>query len=258
MGYSLALFMGLTLGLIGAGGSILTMPILVYCLNIKPITATAYSLLVVGMTALFGSIRYQRMGHVRIKEALSFAIPSMSAAFITRAIIVPTLPVMIIGVSKDNFIMLLFSLLMITASGMLLKNGIKDTPIKESYKYPFLYIITGSICVGLLTGLVGAGGGFLIIPSLIYLFAMPMKDAIGTSLVIIAMNSLIGINGDFHTGLSINWSLVGIFLIMTLLGVSLGSKMSEYIDGGKLKKLFALFTLTLGVAILFHQLLEIL
>ncbi len=257
-GYSLALLMGLTLGLIGAGGSILTVPILVYFLDVKPIMATAYSLLVVGTTALLGSLRYQRLGQVHIKEALTFAAPAMISVWLTRALLIPTMPVMILGISKDHLIMLIFSLLMITASYILLNDQPQSIASAEKSNLPLIKIILGAIFVGLLTGLVGAGGGFLIIPSLIALFGFSMKEAIGTSLAIITINSLLGFSGDLHHGITLDWQLLGLFLLMTLSGVIIGSKLSQQINGQKLKAGFAYFTLTIGILIFSDQLLEIL
>ena len=257
-GYGLALLMGLTLGLIGAGGSILTVPILVYFLDVKPVLATAYSLLVVGCTALIGGLRYQRYGQVHLKKALLFAIPAMTSVWFTRAIIMPSIPQTVLGLSKDHLVMCVFSMLMIGAAYVLLNYRPKQRQSHKDNAASLLNIFLGAITVGILTGFVGAGGGFLIIPSLIALFGFSMKEAIGTSLAIIAINSLVGFSGDLHHGLPLNWYLIGIFITMTLVGVLIGSMMSQHIDGRKLKAGFAYFTLIIGVMILIDQVLEIL
>ena len=197
LGYILAVIMGLTLGLIGAGGSILTVPILVYLLGVKPVVATGYSLLVVGSAALTGAIRYYRHKLVNIRATLIFTAPAMLTVLATRTYIVPNIPDPIFGIAKDVFIMLLFAVLMIVVSVFMLRS-----PKSKPERHPgmtfirTLKLILGSSGVGLLTGMVGAGGGFLIIPALITLFGLRMKEAIGTSLAVIAINSLIGFNGD--------------------------------------------------------------
>lgn len=255
LGYLLAVVMGLTLGLIGAGGSILTVPILVYLLGVKPVVATGYSLLVVGSAALTGAIRYQRNGLVNLKAATMFAIPAMVTVLLTRRYIVPAIPDPIGDIAKDNFIMLFFAALMIVVALFILRPP-KVTPNRSHQLTPLrvVKLIAGSAGVGLLTGSVGAGGGFLIIPTLIALFGLPVKEAIGTSLAIIAVNSLVGFNGDLAAGIPLDWPLLGTFLAATLLGMWLGTTLGKRMDGAKLKKLFGLFTLLVGVSVLIEEL----
>lgn len=255
LGYILAIAMGLTLGLIGAGGSILTVPILVYLLRVKPIVATGYSLLVVGIAALAGAVRYWKGGFVNIKVAILFAIPAMLMVLVTRTWIVPSFPDPILGISKDHFIMLMFALLMMLVASFMLrppvvkpKNTYQLTPMRIAT------LVSGSAGVGLLTGSVGAGGGFLIIPTLIALFGLPVKEAIGTSLAIIAINSLVGFNGDLATGIPLDWMLLGTFLSATLLGMWVGTTLGQHMEGARLKKLFGVFTLLIGIAVLIKEL----
>lgn len=255
IGYILAIVMGLTLGLIGAGGSILTVPILVYLLGVKPVVATGYSLLVVGSAALTGAIRYQRNGLVNLKAAAMFAAPAMLTVLATRTFIVPAIPDPFASIPKDIFIMLLFAGLMILAAGFMLR------PVKVMPNRPHTMtfsrmakLILGSAGVGLLTGMVGAGGGFLIIPTLIALFGLSMKEAIGTSLAIIATNSLVGFKGDIASGIPLDWPLLGAFLGLTLLGMWLGTTLGKRLEGEKLKKLFGVFTLLIGIAVLIEEL----
>lgn len=253
-GYVLAMLMGLTLGLIGAGGSILTVPIMVYLLHIQPVAATAYSLLIVGSTALLGAISYWRNGEVFFREAVLFAIPAMSAVLFTRAVLVPAIPEVILGITKDNFIMIIFSLMMLTAGiSMLVYKTRQQHQSKFRDPYQLVKILLGSLSVGVVTGIVGAGGGFLIIPSLIAIFRFQIKQAIGTSLAIIAVNSLVGFNGDLSTGFEIDWSMIGLFLSMTLIGVLLGVYISQRVDGKKLQTFFSLFLIVLGLVILIDQ-----
>lgn len=255
LGYALAVVMGLTLGLIGAGGSILTVPILVYLLGVKPLVATGYSLLVVGCAALAGAARYWRHGLVNMKAAVMFAVPAMLTVLVTRSVIVPAISDPVLGVQKDVFIMLLFAVLMMLAAGFMLR---PFKPVAE--KAPAMTwgrgikLVSGSAGVGLFTGMVGAGGGFLIIPTLIALFGLPVKEAIGTSLAVIAINSLVGFNGDISAGIPLDWQLLGAFLGLTLLGMWLGTTLGRHMEGAKLKKLFGVFTLLVGAAVLAEEL----
>jgi uncharacterized membrane protein YfcA len=242
--------MGLTLGLIGAGGSILTVPILVYMFEVRPVIATGYSLLVVGIVSLSGAISYWRHNLVNIRAVLIFAIPAMLTMLATRGYIIPAIPDQIIGITKDVFLMLLFSGLMIIA-GMFMLKPLKFVPNQTSTLSTrrIFIIIIGSAVIGILTGMVGAGGGFLIIPTLIALFGLPVKEAIGTSLAIIAINSLIGFQGDISTGIQLDFQLIVTFISLTLLGMWLGTTFGKRTDGAKLKTLFALFTLLTGFAV---------
>lgn len=255
LGYLLAVMMGLTLGLIGAGGSILTVPILVYLLGVKPVVATGYSLLVVGSAALTGAVRYWRNDLVNVRAALMFTIPAMLTVLFTRSFIVPAIPDPLAGISKDIVIMLLFSALMIVAALFMLK-PLKVTP----HGHPpmtagrAVKLVSGSAGVGFLTGMVGAGGGFLIIPTLIVLFGLHIKEAIGTSLAVIAINSLVGFKGDLAAGIPLDWPLLGTFLGLTLIGMWLGTSLAAKVDGAKLKKLFGVFTLLVGIAVLAQEL----
>lgn len=257
--YALAVFMGLTLGLIGAGGSILTVPIFVYLMGIKPIIATGYSLLVVGSAALYGSIEHWRKGNVVFRTTLWFALPAMLGVYVTRSSIVPNLPSMILGIAKENMIMLLFSLLMISASWLMLK-PVKiqsNTSLSKHQAKPVIKIIILGLGVGFLTGLVGAGGGFIIIPALIFFFALPTKEAIGTSLAVIALNALVGFKGDLTSGMQIDWPLLSLFIALTLLGIAIGTHLSTKVSSDKLKKWFAQFIFVVGLAIFLQELLAI-
>lgn len=259
LGFTLAAFMGLTLGLIGAGGSILTVPILVYLLGVNPITATGYSLLVVGSAALTGAIRYFRYNLVNLRAAITFSIPAMLTVLATRRYIVPNIPDPVFGVAKDIFIMLLFATLMILVAVFMFRPvkpeqaGHRNLSSLEKVK-----LVIGSAGVGLLTGMVGAGGGFLIIPTLIALFGLHMKEAIGTSLAVIAINALVGFTGDISAGIVMDFHLLGIFLAATLFGMWIGTSLGKTMDGQKLKKIFAGFTVMIGIAIFITEIVEIL
>jgi len=258
LGYFASILIGVSLGLIGSGGSILTVPVLVYLFHVDVVAATAYSLFIVGLTSGLGSFEYLRKGLVNIKTAVVFGIPSIIAVFMTRAYLVPSIPKVVfqIGdfvVTKSLMLLLLFAVLMIFSSySMIIKNsGDKEAePSLQKFNYP-LILLEGTI-VGMITGLVGAGGGFLIIPALVILSKLPMKEAIGTSLVIIAAKSLIGFFGESSETL-IDWGLISKVSLFAGAGIFLGLYLSKKIDGDKLKPIFGWFVLAMGVYIILKE-----
>ena len=214
LGYLASLLIGISLGLIGGGGSILTVPVLVYLFSVEPVMATAYSLFIVGATSLVGVFPKYKEGLVNLKTAAIFGIPAIAAVYATRKWIVPAIPdhVMSIGdfeLTKSVLMMLLFAVLMTAASISMIRDKSDkcvDCP-EEEQKFNYPLIMVEGIVVGILTGLVGAGGGFLIIPALVLLSKLPMKQAVGTSLLIIAMKSLIGFTGDLGH-FTMDWKLL--------------------------------------------------
>lgn len=253
-----SLLIGLTLGLIGGGGSILTVPVLVYLFNVDPLQATAYSLFIVGATSAIGAFPKYKEGQVNLKTALIFGAPSIIAVYATRKWVVPAIPTQIgqwgeFVLTKNVLLMLLFALLMVAASFSMISTQ-KSLGVAEKksqfFNYP-LILIEGAV-VGLLTGLVGAGGGFLIIPALVILTGLPMKQAVGTSLLIIAAKSLIGFTGDV-TEQAIDWVLLGFVTAMSVVGIIVGNQLSKKIDGNKLKKGFGWFVLVMGLYILIKE-----
>ena len=258
-GYLASLAIGISLGLIGGGGSILTVPVLVYLFGIDPVLATAYSLFIVGSTSLVGTFSKYRDGMVNLKTAAIFGIPSIAAVYATRKWIVPAIPneLFTVGdlhVTKSIMTMVLFAILMAFASISMIrdKNGDQaESDAPQVFNYPL--IILEGIVVGTLTGLVGAGGGFLIIPALVLLSKLPMKQAIGTSLLIIAMKSLIGFLGDLsHT--TMDWKLLLTVTALAVTGIFVGNVFSRKIDAKKLKKGFGWFVLIMGVYIIIKEL----
>ncbi|MDZ4070607.1 MAG: sulfite exporter TauE/SafE family protein [Sediminibacterium sp.] len=259
-GYIASLVIGISLGLIGGGGSILTVPVLVYLFGVEPVLATAYSLFIVGASSLVGAIPKYKQGLVNIKTAIIFGVPSIAAVFATRKFIVPLIPAEVfqIGdfvITKSILMMLLFAVLMVFASVSMIreknKNGTKE-PEEQKFNYPII-LLEGAV-VGILTGLVGAGGGFLIIPALVLLSKLPMKQAVGTSLLIIAAKSLIGFTGDI-SNYTMNWRLLGIVSALAIAGIFIGNQLSKKIDGHKLKKGFGWFVLIMGIYIIAKELL---
>ncbi len=257
LGYTGALIIGIVLGLIGGGGSILTVPILVYLLYINPVTATAYSLFVVGVTSLVGAFNNLKKGLVDVKTALVFAAPALVAVYLTRKYLIPALPEQLFEiagflVTKNIAIMVFFALIMFLAAISMIrerKNN-KEKPSTPQYNYPL--ILVEGLLVGVLTGLVGAGGGFLIIPALVLLAKLPMKKAVATSLLIIAIKSLIGFIGDVEN-LEINWTFLLLFTGFSILGIFFGMYLSNFIEGKKLKKSFGWFVLIMAVYILYKE-----
>jgi len=260
LGYIGAVLMGLSLGLIGGGGSILTVPILVYLFSIDAVLATAYSLFIVGTTALFGSISHMRMNNIHWRTAVVFGIPSIVAVFATRAWIVPALPdpLFTIGgaqVSKALGMLILFALLMVAAAYSMIRKSSKASQESSgpvAFNYPL--ILAEGIVVGAVTGLVGAGGGFLIIPALVLLAKLPMKQAVGTSLIIIAAKSLIGFTGDLKGDEVIDWNFLLLFSAIAIVGIVAGSLLSKRIPNEKLKPAFGWFVLVMGVYIIGREL----
>ncbi|MGA0559694.1 sulfite exporter TauE/SafE family protein [Larkinella sp. VNQ87] len=258
LGFLASILIGVVLGLVGGGGSILTLPVLVYLLGINPAISTTYSLFVVGTTSLVGTARYLRQGLINYPAALAFSLPSFGAVYLTRTYLVPALPdpvfaTSVFSLSKNVTIMVVFGLVMLAASGALIRDPLPDSDVsgKPPRLNPQLLALEG-VLVGVLTGFVGAGGGFLIIPSLVMLARLPVKMAVGTSLLIIAANSLIG----FLSGLSqvaIDWRFLLEFTALAVVGILFGSYLARFISGQKLKKAFGWFVLVMGVYIILKE-----
>lgn len=256
-GYILAVFVGITLGLVGSGGSILSVPILVYVMGVEPILATAYSLFIVGTTAFFGGIQKAKQQLVDFKKVVLFGIPTILAVFITRKILVQSIPEVIFSTAsftlhKSVLIMVVFAIVMIVASVRMIK------PLKEKIsnddKLNYISIFLQGLFIGFVAGFVGAGGGFLIIPALLFLAKTPMKMAVGTSLFIVAAQSLIGFVGDIRPEQNIEWKLLLTFTICSIIGVFIGSYLSKKVAGEKLKTGFGWFVLAMGIFIILNEL----
>ena len=256
LGYFASLFIGISLGLIGGGGSILTVPILVYLFNVNPKLATTYSLFIVGLTAAFGAIRHYKMGNIKVKAAMYFAIPSLISLLLIRKIVLLQIPALIpftaaFSVSRDLLIMVLFAVLMVLASYSMIKKQ-KPAAIAAQVK-PINLIIIGAI-VGVVTGFLGAGGGFLIIPALLFFAKMQMKQAVGTSLLIIAFNSLLGFGGDVINGVEINYLFLLSIAFIAGIGIFIGTFLSKKMNGEQLKPIFGWFVLIMGIYIIAKEL----
>lgn len=303
--YLAAAFIGLSLGLIGGGGSIMTVPVLVYLFGLSPVLATSYSLFIVGSTSMVGAFNNYRKGYVNIKTALLFGISSISTVFLTRKFIIPAIPAHIatIGrfqISQDMLTMVLFAVLMLLAATAMIRSGsesynsqplntsqmpdisqastciqqinsirkstsIMDIPeraentdsacILNTEERPIdlprlLFYGTG---IGLATGILGAGGGFLLIPTLVLLVGLPMKEAIGTSLLIIALNSLIGFTGDLGH-FTMNWFFLIKITSIAIMGIFAGGYLNRKMPADRLKKGFGIFVLVMGIYIILREL----
>jgi uncharacterized protein len=257
LGYFLAVLIGISLGLIGSGGSILSVPILVYVMGIEPILATAYSLFTVGITALVGGIKKANEKLVDFKKVIVFGLPTIISVFLTRKFIVPNLPDAIaitstFSMSKSVLIMSIFAIvMMIAAVRMILP--VKETELSDETNINYTKIGFTGIFIGLIAGFVGAGGGFLIIPALLFLAKTPMKVAIGTSLFIIAIQSLIGFLGDIRPEQILDWKLLITFSSCSIVGLFIGSALSQKMDASKLKTLFGWFVLFMGIYIIVKE-----
>ena len=257
LGYFGALLIGVVLGLIGGGGSILTVPIFVYLFDINPILATAYSLFVVGVTALAGAIRNFQNNQIDFKTGIIFAIPAFVGVYIARAYLLDLIPNQILffslAIQKETVIMIFFAIIMFIASYFMIR-GYKEDNRSIEINYSNLILTFEGFIVGVLTGIVGAGGGFLIIPALILFAKLPMKKAVATSLMIIAIKSLFGFVGDLgNSNLIFDWGLLFLFSILSICGIFIGVYMTKFIDGKNLKKGFGWFVLIMAFIIIFQE-----
>jgi thiosulfate dehydrogenase len=258
LGFLCSILIGVSLGLIGGGGSILTLPVLVYLLGLNPVMSTAYSLFVVGTTSLIGSFGFMQKGLINYQTALLFFIPSFLAVFLTRKYGMPALPDPLfvseyLTLTKDEAIMVFFALIMLAASLSMIGDRKADASEKSSpYVLNYSKIILAGALVGTLTAFVGAGGGFLIIPALVILARLPMKVAVGTSLLIIAAKSLLGFLSDLATT-QVSWPFLLAFTALSVVGIWIGSHLSRVISGDKLKKVFGYFVLAMSLYILLKE-----
>lgn len=257
-GYLAALLIGVSLGLIGGGGSILTIPVLVYLFQIPPTIATGYSLFVVGCSSLAGAYKNYRRGNINTRAAFYFGITSIITVVLIRKFLIPVIPEHLldlgfITLTKSLATMLLFAVIMIIAAlNMIRKQPVLSDEEKNQPIHLPKALIKG-VQVGILTGLLGAGGGFIIIPVLIFSFHLSMKEAIGTSLLIIAMNSLFGFAGDlFHQ--AFDWLLLLPITAIAITGTFIGRRLGQDLPGEKLKKWFGWFVLVMGIYIILHEL----
>lgn len=255
-GYIASILIGFSLGLIGGGGSILTVPVLVYLFAVNPTVATSYSLFIVGSTSLIGALRKYAIGQVSVKTALLFGTTSVVTVLLTRKYIVTSIPehlgmVGSLPLTKSMLTMVLFAILMLLASFSMIR-GRKDAQEKEK-PIDIMPMLAYGVGIGVVTGLLGAGGGFLLIPALVYFVGMDMKMAVGTSLAIIAINSLIGFLGDIGN-IPIDWPFLLTITGIATVGIFAGIIISKKMHSNRLKKGFGWFVLLMGISILLKEL----
>lgn len=255
VGYAAAIVVGVVLGLLGGGGSILSIPILVYLFNIEPALAGAYSLFIVGVTSFAGAIPKYKQQLVHLRTGVVFGLPSIVSIFLTRSFVVPAIPEEIVSIgsfliTKRLLLLGVFSILMVLASIPMIRG--KREIASESKRFRTLLVILEGILIGFLTGLVGAGGGFLIIPALVFLTGLHFKTAVGTSLFIIGINSIAGFLGDVMQQ-QMDWPLLLSFTALSILGILVGNNYARKISGIRLRMTFGWFTLVTGIYILIRE-----
>ena len=258
IGYILAVFVGMTLGMLGSGGSILSVPILVYVMGIEPTLATAYSLFVIGTTSLVGGIHKAKQKLVDFYKVILFGIPAILSVFVTRKILVPRIPDVIFStenftLTKSVLIMVVFAFVMIFASVRMIK-PLKEKIVIKDVQLNYFKIALMGMLIGLISGFVGAGGGFLIVPTLLFFAKTPMKMAVGTSLFIVSAQSLIGFTGDIMSDQIIDWKLLEYFTLASIIGIFIGNFIAKKVEDDKLKTSFGWFVLAMGIYIIIREL----
>lgn len=239
----LAVFVGIALGLLGGGGSILTVPLLAYVAGMDAKQAIATSLLVVGVTSAIGAISHARAGRVQWRTGLIFGGAGMAGAF-GGGLLARFIPgtVLLIG----------FAVMMVATAVAMLR-GRKNVEVTEgSHRLPVPKIVAEGLIVGLVTGLVGAGGGFLVVPALALLGGLPMPIAVGTSLIVIAMKSFAGLGG-YLSSVQINWTVALAVTAAAVAGALLGSRLTAKVDPEVLRKAFGWFVLAMSSVILAQE-----
>ena len=248
VGYALAALVGLSLGLMGGGGSILTVPIFVYVLGYDAKLAIAMSLPVIGITSLVGAIGHWRAGNVNLRTAVSFGLIAMVGAFVGAQ-----LARLISGSAQLALLAAVMLAAAITMYHSARKTGTADATAVESPRaMPLALLVPVALAVGVLTGVVGIGGGFLVVPALVILARVPMKQAVGTSLLVIAMNSTSAFAG-YLGHVDFPWAFMTGFTMVAVCGIVAGTYLVRYVSQAALKQSFALFLIVMGSFILYRN-----
>ena len=256
LGYFSAIVIGLVMGLIGGGGSILSVPIFVYVFGFDAVTATALSLFVVGITSVVGTTGFIKQRQIDFRTAFTFGIPSILGVLFSRRLVLPHLPHYIINrwgitLTKEMFLLLLFAILMLIASYKMIRK-IERPRLRKDDENNYTILISQGLLVGIITGLIGAGGGFLIVPALVMLLGLNMKRAVATSLFIISMNSILGFLSTMKM-VKHDWTFLLIFTALSVVGIFIGMGISKKMDGKKLKPLFGWIVLGMGIFIIIKE-----
>jgi uncharacterized membrane protein YfcA len=240
----LAVAVGVTLGLLGGGGSILTVPLLVYVAGLPPQEAITTSLFVVGTTAAVGAVGHARAGRVRWRTGAVFGAVGMAGALVGG----------LVGARLPGAVLLsAFALMMLATSVAMIRGRRRPAPERAAEELPVLRVVAQGAAVGLVTGLVGAGGGFLVVPALALLGGLPMPVAVGTSLVVIAMQSAAGFAGHL-TGSTLDWTLTLVVTAAAVAGSLVGGRLVGRIAPDLLRRGFGWFVLGMGALVLAEQL----
>lgn len=258
-GYASAIVVGLVIGLAGGGGSILTVPIFIYVFHIPTVLATTYSLFVVGATSLVGSVNHIWKKRVDLRVTLAFALPSFVSVYLSRRFLLPFLPDPMFRVgrfilSKSDAILYFFAIVMIIAARAMIQNDRPEEGQAADGRPRYGSLALDGLAVGLLTGTIGAGGGFLIVPMLVLLAGLPVQRAVATSVLIIAVNSFVGFLGDVHHT-DLNWNFLLPFTGLSIIGIFAGMYLARFVGPDKLKKGFGWFVLTVGVYMIAREIL---
>lgn len=246
LGIALGALVGLSLGLLGGGGSILTVPIFVYVVGIDPKESIAMSLAVVGAVSLFGAVGHWRAGNVNLRVALVFGAVAMAGTYLGAR-----LAVFFSGAAQ----LILFAVVMLLAAWFMFRpakvqaEGPAPAGLREM---PLALIAAEGLAVGVLTGLVGVGGGFLIVPALVLLGKVPMKQAVGTSLLVIAMKSAAGFAG-YLGQVQVAWGFMAVFTTVAVGGILLGTYLVRFVPQAALQRAFAVFLVVMGTFILYQN-----
>lgn len=255
-GYFASILIGVLLGLMGGGGSIFTVPVLVYFFSRDAESASTYSLFIVGVTSVIGGASYFKRRLVDTRSALVFGLPSTAAVLVTRAVILQAIPLSVMignfNLTRDLLLLLLFALLMLVAALSMIFRKENRSSVIGVQRSAFIATSIRGIGVGVVTGLVGAGGGFLIIPALVNLLKLPMKTAVGTSLFIISINSLTGFALSDHSQ-DLEWKMLFTITAMAVVGIFIGTYLPTKISGDKLKPAFGWFVLVMGIYIIIKE-----
>lgn len=258
LGYAGAVGTGLILGLLGGGGALLSIPVLVYLFNLPAATATGYSLFLIGVTAMGGALENIRKQLVDYRAALYYGIPSALSVYSVRRFLIPALPNQFFTLNnftldKDHFILFLLILVMLIAGYKMIKH---NAPVKDEHAGEAIDVTklaTYAILIGAFLGLVGAGGGFLMIPALVLFAHLSMRKAVGTSLLLVALNSFIGFLGDVHSNPAMDWTFLFAFSSCSIAGVLIGTYLHRFIHGDAMKKYFGWFIVSLAVLMIIKE-----
>ena len=258
IGFFGAFLTGIVIGLFGGGGSILAVPIFVYLFKLNPVIATSYSMFVVGSSAAIGTLINLKKKLVEYNTALIFTLPALVSVFLTRRFVIPNIPDVLLSfesfdMTKEMGLMLFFSSIIMLSSVLMMKKTKTEPTTNTTSKKSYGLLIFIGLGIGVLTGLVGAGGGFIIVPALVLFARLTIKQAVATSLIIITFNSLIGFSSDLSI-LKIEWDFLMLFTALSILGIFVCTYISNYERESTLKTNSARFLIVMAAVIIFKEL----